>query len=43
VVFLSGYSDEGPAVVRGAHEAFVPKPFAPDALLATLGRLLRRP
>jgi CheY-like chemotaxis protein len=40
VVFLSGYSDEGPAITRGAHEAFVPKPFPPGLLLAALARVL---
>jgi CheY-like chemotaxis protein len=36
VVFLSGYAEEGPEVASAPGQAFVEKPFAPEALLDAL-------
>ena len=40
VVYVSGYSSDAEQWARGAHEAFVAKPFAGEALLAALDRVL---
>jgi FixJ family two-component response regulator len=42
VVFVSGYSDQGPPADAGPHDAFVEKPLSADALLAALQRVVER-